>query len=197
MVYIIWRDEVLQMAVNDSVTVSKNSDITKYKTEFGSDTTDNLVNQNNTYKITGMVSNITSFVITKDESEEESTNISGSVKPNQKYITEYFSLLERIRQSKEVVSLFFDSQVDNGGVGDCIIKSVEYTRSSRVGNAYMVNMTVEQIRRSKAVKFTQRREMDDPDQTQEEVRGGVKTTQEKTEPTQSSGAVIVGGIFGG
>lgn len=179
MVYIIWKGFILEMAANDSVKVQETSDISKHKLESGSYIGDHVVLQNKVYTISGMVSNITSHVLSRQGAPTS--------KNNQRKVTDYFELLSKIRDSREVVTLAFDSQIDLGGIQSCIIKDINYSKSPNTGLAYMVNMTLEQLRITESPTVTTMRERQTaPDKNQEIIKGGRKTTTRETPPPSQS-----------
>lgn len=192
MIYIIWQGNILEMAANDKITITDNSDVTQYRMDYGSYIGDNVVNKNRKFSLSGVVSNIRSLLLAK-RGDGETT---GTAKPNQKTVSDYFQLLERIRDSRDVVTLAFDPQIDNGGAQDCIITQVSYTKTPQTGDAYMVNMNLEQIRKTESATFTTRREQANPDQNQDETKSGRKPTQEDDTPTQSSLLDLTEGVRG-
>ena len=200
MIYVIWKGNILEMASNDKISITDLSDITQHKMEVGADVGDNVVLKNKVLRFSGLVSNIRSFYISRSSS---STNqgTSGNIKRDQKLVSEYFQLLKDIRDSREVVAVAFDPQIDGGGLQDCLIKEVSYRREPKLGDAYMVDMTVEQIRRTSAATFNQRREQSNPELNGEENVGGRKTTQEGELPPSDSivngGIKAIDGLFGG
>ena len=186
MIYIIWEGQILEMAANEQISVDELSDVTQHKMDYGSYVGDHVILKNKTYKFNGVVSNIKSYFMRRSERQESDITISGDVKPNQKLVPEYFSLLDKIRKSRKVVTLAFDTQIDGGGIQDCIITSVNYKKSAKHGDAYLVEMTLVQIRKTESATFTQKREQANPDLNENSAEGGLKATQEAEDDVSSS-----------
>ncbi len=222
MIRILWKGEVLEMASNDKVSISDVSDVTRNKLEEGAYVGDNVVIQNKQYNFTGLVSNFKSFSYRRNSIANSLLpelvgqvgaqiqnrlgfspimKVTGDPKTDQKFVPEYFALLQKIRDSREVVTFQFDEQIAAGGVKDCIITKADYERRPDLGDAYMVDISLTQIRRTAAVSFSERKESAVPDISEDGTDGGLKPTQEDTTPpTNSIGAGIVGVIgdlFGG
>lgn len=186
MIYIVWEGQILEMAANEQITVEEISDVTQHKMDYGSYVGDHVILRNKAYKFNGVVSNIKSYFMRKSERQDDNVTRSGDVKPNQKLVADYFSLLEKIRESRKVVTLAFDTQIDGGGIQDCIITSVNYKKSGKHGDAYLVEMSLVQIRKTESATFTQKREQTNPDLNESSTEGGLKATQESEKEVTGS-----------
>ena len=182
MVYIRWKEIFLELTVTTEVSVEEVSDVTQHPMEFGSNVADNLVNKNKRYRFKGMVSNISSYLITMPESEEDDATFSGDLKPRQKRVTDYFADLERVRKARDLVTFYFDPQLDNDGISNCVITRINYRRQPDHGNAYLVDIELEQVRVSERANTFEEREQTDPNLTSGETEGASTSTKEPDPP---------------
>ena len=158
MVFITWADTILELTVTTEVSVDEISEVVQHPMQFGSDVADHIINKNKRYRFRGMVSNIKSFII-KFTDPSGGNNASGSLKPNQKSVVEYFKDLDALRNSKSLVTFNFDPQVDKGGIINCVITKINYTRQPSHGDAYLVDIELEQVRVQESVSVYEKRSL--------------------------------------
>lgn len=179
-VYIEWQDGnrnvFLELTVTTEVSVDEISQVTEHPVQAGFDIADHLINKNKKYSIKGMVSNIKSYLISVPEDQEGNRFISGTIKPNQKNVTDYFSEIDKLRKSKSLVKFYFDPQIDNDGIPNCVLTKINYTRQPSHGNAYLLNLELEQVRVSTSVSLYEERNLANKDLNDGEQSKGANST---------------------
>jgi len=193
-IYIQQGNDILELSVTTNMTITETSDVTQHPVEAGSDIADNIVNRNRKFSYKGLVTNVKSYVISYTALDSLGAALTGSSKPNQKDVGSFFKTLKTIRDRRDVVKLWHDSNVDAEGVEDCVITNITYSTEPTLGGAYMVDLQLEKVRKSLIVGTSVERDLLDRDQNGNPISGGTTPTEE--EDTQSLVVTLLDKIFG-
>lgn len=142
-----------ELHATTDISVSFPSKVTSYPIETGQEVTDNIVLEPVVISFTGVITDVGRFSsIGRTSGNEAVTNSSNSTLLS---IEDYVFYLRKLRDEKEVFSVFFS--LKNSGIDPidyAILTGFELTKSSEQGSSWSVNVELQEVRFANKAEVT-------------------------------------------
>ena len=190
--WLIASDGILELTSTSEVQINYPNTVTKHKMESGATATDHIINENMEVSFSGVISEIRRINFSPNDNADQKVVV-GTQQDFQQSVQDYITMLEKIRDSKTLFSLFYDDRLP--AADNCLLSNVRLIRDSSLGTSYKVSIDISQIRLSARAKTVELKKQTSPNDTGSLTSSGTKPTVKSEPPTVSVGVSTVRSFF--